>query len=51
MIQIMRLESIIGLFLLRFVISPSELAGEPTSLVRGRMRDVLFLINVLFSTS
>ena len=44
----MRLESKAEEPLLRIVISPSELASEPTSLVRGRVIDVLFLTNVLF---
>ena len=33
---------------MRYVISPSELASEPTSLVRGRLEDVLILISILF---
>ena len=48
MILIMRLESKAEKSLLRFVIAPSELASEPTSLVRGRMIDELFLTDVLF---
>ena len=41
----MRLESKVGESLRLIVISPSELASEPTSLVRGRPEDVLLLTN------
>ena len=44
----MRLASKVGESLRLIVISPSELASEPTSLVRGRMIDVLFLTYILF---
>ncbi len=45
----MRLESKVGLSLRRIVISPSEFAiGEPTSLVRGRVEEVLLPANIFF---
>lgn len=46
----MRLASKVGESLRLIVISPSELASEPTSLVRGRLEDVLLLTNNFFDT-
>ncbi len=44
----MRLASKVGESLRLIVISPSELASEPTSFVRGRLEDVLLLTNNFF---